>query len=141
MVTGAAFKALAVRALASNGNIALSEDVPLAALGPAQTKTLLRAGSATSVGAFQSLDAGREYAPARRPLELLDLVRLGTTDEAAVPYMRQTTYTPRSGGGRRGHVDHDRHEARGDAAVRGGVVPGRVDRVVGARHPPRARRR
>ena len=68
-------------------------DIDLAALDATETKTLLRAGSATSVGAFQSLDPSGEYAPPRRPLELLDLVRLGTTDEGAVPYMRQTTYS------------------------------------------------
>jgi len=55
---------------------------------------LLRAGSATSVGAFQSLDPGREYQPVRRQLDLLDLIRLGSTDEASVRYMRQTAYTP-----------------------------------------------
>ena len=96
MVTSPEFKALAARALttSANSSLVLDDDVTLAALGGGETKTLLRAGSATSVGAFQSLDASGDYAPARRPLELLDLVRLGTTDEAAVPYMRQTTYTP-----------------------------------------------
>jgi hypothetical protein len=94
--TSPGFMRLAVKAAKTSDNaaLALAEDVPLATVGPDETKTLLRAGSATSVGAFQSLDESRAYAPTRPPLELLDLVRLGTTDEAAVPYMRQTTDTP-----------------------------------------------
>ena len=68
--------------------------MPLAAAGAAETKALLRLGSATSVGAFTNIDdqAGC-YSPARRPLELLDLVRSGTTTEGTVNYVRQTTYT------------------------------------------------
>jgi hypothetical protein len=90
------FKRLAVKAskASDSAGLSLSQDVPLATGGPEETKTLLRAGSATSVGAFQSVDESGAYAPARRPLELLDLVRLGETDEGAVQYMRQTTYTP-----------------------------------------------
>jgi Phage capsid family len=90
-------KGLAVKALKAGKNgtaVPITGDVPLADLNGTETKTLLRQGSATSVGAFQSLDTSRQYEPTRRPLELLDLVRLGTTEEAAVPYMRQTTYTP-----------------------------------------------
>ena len=96
VVTGHPYRDLAVKALKANrhGNaLPITEDVPLGNFGPTGTKTLLRAGSATSVGAFQFLGVG-DYAPARRPLDLLDLVRLGTTDEAAIQYMRQTTYTP-----------------------------------------------
>jgi hypothetical protein len=93
IVTGREFKRLAAKALGTNGNLALEQDVPLAALGGGETKTLLRAGSATSVGASQSPDASGEYAPARRPLDLLDLVRAGSTDDGSVAYMRQTTYT------------------------------------------------
>ncbi len=96
VATSAGFHQLAVKAAKSSDNsrLSLSKDVPLADLNGDEAKTLLRVGSATSVGAFQSLDPSREYAPTRRPLDLLDLVRLGTTDEGAVPYMRQTTYTP-----------------------------------------------
>jgi HK97 family phage major capsid protein len=87
------FAAKALTASKNGGAVHLTGDVPLADLSGDETKTLLRQGSATSVGAFQSLDLNRPYEPARRPLDVLDLVRLGTTDEAAVPYMRQTTYT------------------------------------------------
>ena len=73
--------------------ITLDGDVSLAQAGPEESKTLLRMGLVTSAGAFQSIDDSGEYAPTRRPLELLDLVRAGTTDEGAVQYMRQTTYT------------------------------------------------
>ena len=66
----------------------------LAQVGPDGTKTLLRMGLTTSAGAFQSLDDSGEDAPARRPLELLDLVRAGTTEEGTVQYMRQSAYTP-----------------------------------------------
>ena len=88
------FAAKALNASKNGAHVAITEDVPLADLGGSETKALLRQGSATSVGAFQSLDTSREYEPTRRPLDILDLVRLGTTEEAAVPYMRQTTYTP-----------------------------------------------
>ncbi len=97
VVTGHRYHQFAGKALnaAKNGRVVpITENVTLADLNGGETKTLLRVGSATSVGAFQSLDPSREYAPTRRPLDLLDLVRLGTTDEGAVPYMRQTTYTP-----------------------------------------------
>ena len=86
------FAAKALRVKNSNG-LPIPEDVPLASVGPTGTKTLLRMGLVTSAGAFQSLDDSGEYAPTRRPLELLDLVRAGTTDEGTVQYMRQTTYT------------------------------------------------
>jgi HK97 family phage major capsid protein len=96
VVDGAEFKQL-VRNLPASDTAPLvkrgTADIDLAALDGGETKTLLRAGSATSVGAFQSLDLSRTYEPTRRPLELLDLVRLGETSEGAVPYMRQTTYT------------------------------------------------
>ena len=88
------FAAKALNAAKNGGAVPITKDVPLAELDGGETKTLLRQGSATSVGAFQSLDTSREYAPARRPLDVLDLVRLGTTEEGAVPYMRQTTYSP-----------------------------------------------
>ena len=94
VVTGHQYKSFAAKALGTNGNVPLSEDVPLASAGPAETKTLLRLGSATSVGAFTNVDdQSGAYAPARRPLELLDLVRSGTTTGSSVSYMRQTTYT------------------------------------------------
>lgn len=96
-VSGDEYQRLAVKALtaAKNGAaVPITKDVPLADLNGVETKTMLRQGSATSVGAFQSLDASRVYEPTRRPLDVLDLVRLGTTDEAAVPFMRQTTYSP-----------------------------------------------
>lgn len=92
VVTNRHYKSLAAKHLGAT-SVALTEDVPLADLHGGETKTLLRAGSATSVGAFQSLDTSRTYEPARRPLELLDLVGLGSTTEGSVPYMRQTTYT------------------------------------------------
>jgi hypothetical protein len=96
VVTGHDYREFAAKALkVSNGStLPITEDVSLANIGPARTKALLRMGVATSAGAFQSLDDSGEYAPARRPLELLDLVRAGTTDEGAVQYVRQTTYTP-----------------------------------------------
>jgi hypothetical protein len=97
VVTRYTYQQFAARALnaAKNGSaVFITEDVPLADLNGGEVKTLLRQGSATSVGAFQSLDTSRQYDPTRRPLDVLDLVRLGTTDEAAVPYMRQTTYAP-----------------------------------------------
>jgi hypothetical protein len=143
VVTDSRFKRLAAKQLTAppDGQLKLDDDVPLANLSGWATKTLLRAGSATSVGAFQSLAPGRTYEPVRRPLELLDLVRLGTTTEAAIPYMRQTTYTPGRSRGGRGDVHHDRHEARGNAAVRAGDQPGGVDRVLGARHDTGAGRR
>jgi HK97 family phage major capsid protein len=93
---GRAATSLAFRKLAGKGlseNVSLDEPVRLNSVGGDEFKTLLRAGSATSVGAFQSINPGLEYQPVRRPLELLDLVRLGSTSEAVVPYMRQTTYT------------------------------------------------
>ena len=73
--------------------VMLDEDVSLAQAGPAESKTLLRMGLVTSAGAFQSLDDSGEYAPVRRPLELLDLVRAAATDEGTVQYLRQSTYT------------------------------------------------
>lgn len=87
--TGLAFKSLAAKGLSPN---MLTEDVPLTSVRGAEFKTLLRQGSATSIGAFQSIGVG-EYEPVRRPLQLLDLVRLGSTEEASVQYMRQTSYT------------------------------------------------
>jgi hypothetical protein len=94
VVTSVGYKEFAAKALATNGNVSLSKDVPLASAGPRQTKTLLRLGSSTSAGAFTNMDDQRgEYAPVRRPLELLNLVRPGTTEESAVSYVRQTTYT------------------------------------------------
>ena len=119
VVTGHGYRDLAVKALKAkrNGNaLPITEDVPLGNFGPTGTKTLLRAGSATSVGAFQSLGVG-DYAPVRRPLDLLDLVRLGTTDEGAIQYMRQTTYTPAAVEVAEATSHHYWHEARGDAAV------------------------
>jgi hypothetical protein len=72
-----------------------SDDVSLASVSGDEFKTLLRSGSSTSVGAFQSVDnRTADYSPAQRPLDVLDLCRLGTTTEAAIEYMRQTTYTP-----------------------------------------------
>ena len=96
VVTSHCYQDFAAKALrVKNGNgLPITEDVPLAQAGPTGTKTLLRMGLVTSAGAFQSVDDSGEYAPTRRPLELLDLVRPGTTDEGAVQYMRQTTYTP-----------------------------------------------
>lgn len=91
MATALEFKRLAARP--PHENVAVDEPVALGSVSGDETKTLLRAGSATSVGAFQSLDPSREYQPVRRPLDVLDLVRLGSTTEGAVPYMRQTTYT------------------------------------------------
>lgn len=92
VVTSHAYKQFAAKVIGSNGNVPLPEDVPLASASPAATKTLLRLGSATSVGAFTNIGEG-EYSPVRRPLELLDLVRAGTTDESSVAYVRQTAYT------------------------------------------------
>jgi hypothetical protein len=93
-VTGQAYKTFAAKALSSRGNVAISEDVPLASVAGAETKALLRVGSATSVGAFTNVDDQTgAYAPARRPLELLDLVRAGSTGEASVSYVRQGAYT------------------------------------------------
>jgi Phage capsid family len=86
---------LAVKAskTSENTRLNLDGDVPLAQADGAESKTLLRMGLVTSAGAFQSTDDSGEYAPVRRPLELLDLVRAGATDEGSVQYMRQTAYT------------------------------------------------
>jgi hypothetical protein len=93
--TSPGFLELAVKAAKSSDNarVSLSKDVPLAQIEDGnEVKTLLRLGSATSVGAFTNIGEG-EYSPVRRPLELLDLVRAGTTDESSVSYVRQSTYT------------------------------------------------
>jgi hypothetical protein len=96
-VTGTGYRQFAAKALTASKRgreLPITEDVPLADFGPDATKTLLRMGLVTSAGAFQSIDESGEYAPTRRPLSLLDLVRPGTTNEGSVVYMRQTTYTP-----------------------------------------------
>lgn len=94
--TSKGFMGLAVKAhkTSENAQLSLSKDVLLAQANGAETKTLIRQASLTSAGAFETPDESGEYAPARRPLELLDVVRLGQTEEASVAYMRQTTYTP-----------------------------------------------
>ena len=96
---GPEFLELATKAAKATdkAGLMLDEDVSLAQAGPEESKTLLRMGLATSAGAFQSLDDSGEYQPTRRPLELLDLVRAGTTDEGTVQYMWQTTYGAPSG--------------------------------------------
>jgi Phage capsid family len=96
VVTGHGYQEFAAKALkVKNGStLPITEDVSLANVGATGTKTLLRMGVTTSAGAFQSVDDSGDYAPVRRPLELLDLIRSGTTAEGAVQYMRQTTYTP-----------------------------------------------
>jgi hypothetical protein len=88
--TGLPFKDLA--STKTSPNIPLSEDVRLTSVTGAEFKTLLRQGSATSVGALTTIGRG-EYEPVRRPTELLDVMRLGSTEEASVQYMRQTAYS------------------------------------------------
>jgi hypothetical protein len=88
--TSHAFKRLAISS--HSVKVPLTEDIELATLGANGTKTLLRQGSSTSAGAFQSIDDG-PYSPTRRALTVLDLVRMGATEDAAVEFMRQTTYT------------------------------------------------
>jgi hypothetical protein len=92
--TSPAFVELAVKASKSGNTVPITEDVSLTTIGPAETKTLLRLGSATSVGAFTNVDdQAATYSPTRRPLELLDLVRSGTTTEGSISYVRQGSYT------------------------------------------------
>jgi hypothetical protein len=96
VVTGHGYREMGANALKATdrSGLMLDDDVTLAQVGPTGTKTLLRVGVATSAGAFQSIDdQGATYAPTRRPLELLDLVRAGTTTEGSISHVRQGSYT------------------------------------------------
>ena len=133
--TGLEFKRLAARP--PHENVAVDEPVALGTVSGSEFKTLLRAGSATSVGAFQSLDPSREYQPVRRPLDLLDLVRLGRRPRGpSLTRGRRLTRQWRSRS--RGHEHDDRHEARGNPSVRARRLAGGGDHVVGAGDAPRA---
>ena len=95
VVTSHDYREFAAKAMKAGRNgLPITEDVSLANIGPTGTKALLRMGLATSAGAFPNVDdQGAAYSPTRRPLELLDLVRAGTTTEGSISYVRQGTYT------------------------------------------------
>ena len=77
-----------------------------------------------------------DYAPVRRPLDLLDLVRLGTTSEAARSVHEANQLLPGRCRGGRGYVDHNWDQGGSLPCPFEAVSsPCRKHRVLGARQP------
>jgi hypothetical protein len=89
--TSIGFKRLASKSLSPGTR--LLEDVDLVTATAGQTKALVTGVSDTSAGAHITNDRAPVVMQPRRRLQVLDLVRVGETNEDAVEYARQSTFT------------------------------------------------